>query len=213
MNDTRKAGALIIADLALFNQSALLLENEIEPKIIEELNERVRVWVDENEWFDSHRLGIDDDEIRVIPQSWITQNDEGEYDYPAWFSFGYRNEESDSYELADLCGVGQSEMGFWLEVNHGELVGTKTKWNSITNKTPDDVIKQLEDGGFHYEGKGLYFLPVHIDILQLSSAWENDDYEVVFDPIIKALDQLRKSVVHFDGFFNFVRKAASKNNI
>lgn len=205
MGDTsRTAGALILSDLALFNQAVVLFEKEVQPEILKQLNEKVLEWATQNNWVANYSWTGDMTEIWIAPESWNAADNGEEIDLIARFWLDYLNDETSSYQLADLCGVGEVEVGFWLNVSYDKF-GGKTRWNNATRNIPEHIGTELQKLGFYDEGKGLYFIPLRLDAARIASAWENEDYEEVLVPVTAVLDRLKEAKDSFDAILSLAR--------
>lgn len=194
MTDTRKAGTMILEHLAMFNEAAVLYETQIHTEVVEELDIAIEQWA-KNEGWGVEADWREDGFIWVAPLEWNIGPDED--DFKAWFVLDSLEETGNSYKIADLCGVGESEFGFWFVVEH-QVFGGKTQWNTFIRSLPSEIIKEISAFGFLDKGKGSYFLPVRIECKELASAWDNEDYAKVFEPITTALDKLKNSKNVFD---------------
>jgi hypothetical protein len=192
MTDTRKAGTMILEHLAMFNEAVVLYETQIHTEVAEELDIAIEQWA-KNEGWDVEADWRDDGTIWVAPLEWKI----GEDDFTAWFELVYLNDTTTSFLIANLCGVGETELGFRFEVQR-QVFGGKTQWNTFFKSIPSNIIKEISALGFLDQGKGSYFLPVRIDCKELASAWDNEDYAKVFEPITIALEKLKTSQYVFD---------------
>lgn len=199
MTDTRKAGTLILENLAMFNEAVVLYENVIHVEILEELDNVIQHWAKESTW-ESQTIWHTDmgSPVWVAPSGWNASGENNEGSAKAWFALWYLDEDAtNSYIAADLCGVGQAEMGFWFEAHHPTF-GGKTLWNAFAKTIPNDMAKKIAEFGFTDQGKGTYFLPVKLQHKEMASAWDNEDYAECFKPIVSALETLKSSQSVFD---------------
>ncbi len=170
-NNSRKAGALILSNLAIFNDAAILMEQEIEVQIFEKIHYIIQDWMlrhdfnGETEW--------NNDNLWFAPKRWKISSDERDFQC-ASFWFGHE-EDSSSYNLADLCGCGQTRMGFYFGKDN--VVKNKI-WKNSWQVLPDNSLQILDDLGFVFYNKagGQWFLPITLDNSKLASAYEDDDY-------------------------------------
>lgn len=198
MTDTRKAGALILENLAMFNEAAVLYENVIQLEILEKLDDVIQNWAKETGWESETVWHTDDSPVWVAPLEWNHSGDNKEEPSKAFFSLWYLEEDAtDSYVVADLCGVGQTEMGFWFEIHHSTF-GGKTSWNAFAKTIPTEMAKKIAEFGFRDQLKGTYFLPIKLEHKEMASAWDNEDYAECFKPIVSALNTLKDSRSVFD---------------
>ncbi len=192
-DDIIRAGAVILKDLRLFNQSAVFLESRIDPAIRNEVGDLATSWLEDNGWKGEADVSEDFAELWVAPPDWRAEED----DWLAWYMFGYRaEEESASYPIADIFGVGETDWGFRFEVNHGWF-GGRPKWNAFA-KTLDDDAKKLADLGWQHLGKGVFFLVAPLTAGPLVAAWETEDWTEALAPLRKTLDALKAAKPIFD---------------
>ena len=114
--------------------------------------------------------------------------------------------EGDSYDLADLCSVGQDDMGFIFRIKHSEF-GGKSKWNKFYKSLPMTIGSQLQALGFNDCGLGVFFIPIKLDTNLLANAWENEDYVEIMQPVIAVLENIKQSVPIFDELFSLAKAA------
>lgn len=198
--DERRAGSVILKDLALFNKTSALFEFEIGPAIFTAIGDLVDAWLKNNGWEGEpeYLRGI-----WVCPVNWKGVDEEPF----AKFRFGIRpGTKTKSYDLADQCGVGQTVWGFTFEVTHSWF-GGKPAWNTFAKGLgvlTDDVVKK----GWINEGKGAFFRPVTLNAKCLTPAWEADDWTEFLAPLQNALDALVADQALFD---NIIKKADPKS--
>jgi len=191
--DDRKAGAIILRDLALFNRAAVFFETQIDPLIRAEIESIVSAWLEAHNWTGKTDMSEQLDALWVAPRQWMAPED----DWYAWFEFGRRaNLNSDSYEIADLFGAGQADWRFRFKAGHA-LFGGKKAWNDYA-KGPVELGQQLDGRGWVHEGRGVFFRSVVLPADKLASAWENEDWVEVLMPLERALDALMDDLPIFD---------------
>lgn len=195
-DDVTRAGAVILKDLALFNQSTVFFEQQIDPKIRTVFGELVKQWIEENFWIGDADVSEGFCRMWLCPRVWK----EGEDSAPlARFWFYYHDESAtNSYEVADLFGQGETTFGFWFEAEHS-WYGGKQEWNKFvqTIGAQTQAIMQSPHGWID-KGKGEFFRPVVLDAQHLVSAWENDDWGLAMAPLLSALDELVADQKLFD---------------
>lgn len=184
--DEHCAGAVILKDLALFNKAAVFLENKIQPEICSAVVDLVSDWLKEHGWKGETDVSDDLEEMWVCPASW--EEEAGE---PfAKFNFGYRTRtDTNSYQIADLFGVGQSDLGFRFEVNYG-LFGGRNGWKKTVNELGEFLDEVIRNGWGH-DGKGEFFRPVTLPAGLLVSSWKSGDWSEALAPLERELDALR----------------------
>lgn len=198
--DERRAGAVILKDLALFNKAAILFEEKIEPEIRIAISKCVADWIAQRQWKGEHDVSSSLADMWVCSDEWQVSGDPF-----AKFYFAQQTEgESISYESADLFDVGQTLWGFRFEVVHS-WYGGKPRWNAIFRKGGmADLTDEIVANGWIHQGKGAFFKPLKLPAASLASAWEADDWTEVLNPLEKALDGLWDEA---DLFARFIRAA------
>lgn len=189
----QKAGGIILRDLELFNRAAIFMEQAIEPLIHSRIDGFFKEWAEVCGW-DFDGAGEDDfEELWVAPPQWRVDAE----DWFAWFQMGRREgHSSNSYQIADLFGVGQTEFGLRFRVGHSHF-GGKMAWNAFSH-TIGEFGQRLGERGWAYEGKGAFFRPLVLPAALVSQAWESDDWAPTLEPLEKALNSLIDDVSVFD---------------
>ncbi len=207
MSELRKASSIILANLAMFNEAVVLFENEIEPLFLKALDESIQKWVEEKAqaWVGLFENN-DEGQTWIFPSQWHSADMDDETDSLAWFNLEFLNGDGSSYDLADLCGVGQDEMGFTFRIKYGEF-GGKTAWNRFTKSLPTSIVQSLQSLGFNDYGKGVFFIPIKLNPDLLASAWENEDYEELMQPVIVVLENIKQSITIFNEVFSLAKQA------
>jgi hypothetical protein len=198
--DTIRAGAIILKDLRLFNETVIFFERKIEPRIRHEIESLVNKWAENATW--KFWGDLQDVGLFVAPPDWF--GDAG--CCLAQFAFGPRSqEERASYYVAEIFGEGETDWGFWFYVEPRHFEGKK-KWNAFA-KTLNQEIDELGKIGWIHMGCGEFFLPSPLSSASLPSAWENEDWEESLSPIKTSMDALVSAKTIFDGLID---KAKSK---
>lgn len=190
-----KAGSIILKDLGLFNRAAVFLETQIDPEIRAAIKETVDSWLEAKGWTGESDVSEEFYDLWVAPPHWATSED----DRLAKFNFGDSGE-SNSYGIADLFGVGQTNWGFRFEVNHG-LHGGKAAWNTYA-KGIYALSQRLSEQGWVDESKGSFFWPVVLRADLLAAAWENGDWAEALAPLTQGMDALETSLPIFDAILD-----------
>ncbi len=201
MSESRKAGSVILANLAMFNESVMLFEDEIQPAFWEALSKAIEDWVNNPEW-----IGESDKYIKISPLKWRICSSEEEGYTAATFDWSFSEGNQRSYYLADLCGFGQDEMGFRFCVKH-DAFGGKSKWNKFCKALPVSISSGLQALGFNDEGLGMFFIPIKLNPNLLVNAWENEDYEEIMQPVVTVLEKIKQSIPIFDELFSLAKAA------
>lgn len=191
--DEIQAGAAILKDLCLFNKASVFLDEQIDPAIRTAVKEFVTTWIEKHDWRGEPDVSDDFCDMWLYPASWEETEDEP----LATFTFGYSaGIDTNSYQIADLFGVGETNFGFRFEAEHGRLQG-KTAWNTYAKKLGDQ-IQQLDALGWLHEGKGVFFRNVILPASCLVTAWENEDWAEALVPLEHALKALVAAQPIFD---------------
>lgn len=201
-NDGRKAGSIILRDLELFNRAAVFMEFEIQPVVHSEVDAAIKEWAETRGWGSGGDGEESFEELWVAPPQWHVEGDE----WSAWFQLGRREgHDSNSYQIADLFGVGETEYGLRFLVDHGRF-GGKAAWNSFS-KTIGDLGQRLGERGWAHEGKGVFFRPLVLPAAVMAEAWANEDWTAALEPLGRALDALAND---FEVFDELVARAAPR---
>lgn len=191
--DDRQAGTIILRDLALFNRAAVLFETRIAPLARQAVGDAVREWAGRHRWKGGGYDEEDYEELWVAPPKWHL----GEDEWLAWFSLDRPGgKESDSYALADLAGVGESDFGLRFLVEHSYFGGRRS-WNAYVSTLTAGIGTRLSARGWLHEGKGAFFRKLTLPADRLAEAWENEDWDLVLEPFEQALDAAMADVSSF----------------
>ena len=72
----RKAGALILNNLSLFNEAAILMEQQITVKVFEVFQEIISDWITKNGWRGEAEWLNEEENIWMLPIEWHSSLDE-----------------------------------------------------------------------------------------------------------------------------------------
>ncbi len=201
MSEDKKAGQLILSQLKMFNEAAVLFEQVVEPAILKGIDETVESFAEENDWEGEYEMESNED-CWVAPKIWIINPAEEDPDFKAWFQVGYIDNNGD-YSTAMFCDVATQggRAGFLFEIDASAFDG-KNAWNACAKKIPQEHISNLTALGFQNRNKGSFFLPVTLDNQTLANSFleygeltEDDDS---FAPLLAALEILKQAVPIFD---------------
>jgi hypothetical protein len=209
-----EAGALIIRNLKLFDDSVKLFTFEIERTIFKRIDKFIEKWVSSrrSDWYGFFEW--DEQGIHFAPRTWSIPKSAGKAkpksakktkgqntsatsdidDAYVYFEFGRREDDDDSEKtdyqwLTRLCRVGLNSMGFsWMTDDSAlGITGNRLKWRAFVR----DYVDALAKHGFLFEEKrGGFFLPVEIDSEQLAKAYESETLDDALIPIGVQLDRL-----------------------
>jgi hypothetical protein len=194
MNQNKEAGRMILADLQLFNQAAVLYENEVQPEILTSVTNVIKAWIDDQGW----RGDIGDDSLDdswLAPGRWGFTNAKNIDDAKVFFGL-CRTSDDASYALADLCGVGSASFRFWFVVDDPLIKKPKKKFDLAWQSLLQNYNGKLKPLGFVLEGTSFY-LPLRLDPDHLVAAWGDDNYEDLLAPMGTALDVLAQATPIF----------------
>lgn len=202
-SEDRLVAELMIRDLEIFNKAAVFMEEEIEPRVRNEVRSIIGRWASGNGWecdFESEGIA----EAWTAPPHWIGSR--ADNDWYAWFSFDRRSVSSSSYELADMLGVGETEFGFWFNIGMKWFAGRgAAAWEAELRNFPE-LMPQLKRRGFQLQPRGRFFRPVVVASEEVAEAWSTDDFSVALEPIRDALDGLKLVVPLLDEVFSAARE-------
>jgi len=195
MATDRKAGQLILSQLKMLNESIFLLEETIEPAILEGIDASVESFAEKHDWVGEYTLATDDD-CWLAPKTWISNPEDEDPEYKAWFAIDCIDGDKD-YWVSLFCEAAAQggRAGFRFTIN-SDILGGKNAWNAYAKKIPQELISKLTELGFQNLGKGNFFLPVKLDSEALGNSFleygkfSNDDDS--FAPLLDAMEKLKK---------------------
>lgn len=202
-DDITLAGAVILKDLALFNKTYALFNDKIHPTICSAVFACIEHWAEQSEWAtdwaDTKEYLV---EMEVWPIDWQFEKDK----WLAWFDLAYRDQdEEQSYEIANLFNAGQTGFGFRFNPQYVNFCGAR-QWNNFTQTNITNQIDQLAKSGWIYEGKGIFFRPLPLVTDGLVSAWENEDWSQVLQPLTEVLNSMKADKKIFDSIFDKLKQ-------
>ncbi|NTU73966.1 hypothetical protein HGB07_07470 [Candidatus Roizmanbacteria bacterium] len=193
-NNPRKAGAIILNNLAMFNEAAILMEQQIEAQIFGEIDNIIQQWITKNEW-NGEAEWFEVENTWMSPKEWCKQSEQQDTTFAVtWLA--REDEEESSYDVANLCDCGQTRLGFFFG-RHDDI--KKSAWK-LKPASQEKYSLELEPLGF-IETDDKYapwFLPVVLDNLTLAKAYENDDYDEAMKPLRRALESIVNAQRVFD---------------
>lgn len=199
MSQNKEAGRMILVDLQLFNQAAVLFENEVQPEILASVANEIKAWIDEQGWRGSiYDESLDDSWL--APNEWAFTNTKNLDDAKVFFGLS-RKTESTSFALADLCGVGSAGFGFWFVVDDPLIKKPKRKFDLAWQSVLQGYNSKLKPLGFVLEDTSFY-LPVTLDPAHLVAAWSEDNHEELLAPMGTALNILVQAAPIFQALLD-----------
>ncbi|CAI8951140.1 DUF4268 domain-containing protein [Pseudomonas sp. IT-P258] len=196
MNHNKQAGRMILGDLQLFNQAAVLFEQELEPEVLANFSELIQTWANDHRWSSM----VDGEDIVgywIAPPKWSFKDEKGGDRANPWYEIA-TVEESQNYCLANLCGVASTSVSLWFSVAEKDLgFEGKKAWKKSLQIVAQKYADYLKPLGFIYDDP-YFHLPLKLDHAKLADAWGDDSYDELFEPLIAALEALEKAVPIFD---------------
>lgn len=199
-NENRAAGALILAEIEVFDRSKLYFDKEIRPEIWREILGYLETWKDAN-----GLAGEAESETYYYfcPPAWSL----GDLGHLAWIEFIHDVEEG-SYDIADLCGVGTGRVGFRFKFESLQFGGRKN-WLALTKQAKfTDYVERLSAAGFVSDKIGELFMQVIIPPSDVSAAWTSADWETAFQPIADALATIKANLPLLEEFVDWARSSS-----
>lgn len=200
----RQAGTLMLSNLKMFNEAVVAFEQYIDPEFWKGFDLCTERFKNENSWTGNTGM-TQKDYLWLAPQHWAVNAETNTYKY--WFENHLTTGEGVDYSLAVLTQsqTEQGAFGFQFKLNSSWFGGTR-KMIAYINNAAQDYRTQLITLGFEDQGKGNFFLPVKLDLSQVTECWkEYGAFPVeheVFTPLQQALEKLVKSVAIFDELFS-----------
>ncbi len=193
-----KAGSVVLENFTLFNEAVMYFESAVQPKFLEAFDSVVSSFIEQEKWFGNADFKEEQDSWFALP-SWNMGTVE-DYDHMIWMAVDYpyssESEVDGTYKLADLCGIGCA-IGFSLNIQYRCFGGVR-KWNDFYTKVSADFQGRLADLGFSELKKGEFFIPLQLDLQQIVQAWEVQAFEEAMQPVISALESVKKAMPIFD---------------
>lgn len=188
-----RAGTLILRHIDILAESARLLQTEIEPEVIQALENQIETWAEERKWHLSRTKGA----IWFGPTQWLLND--GPDESKAWFGIGVEDENAkDTLAVVDWCGHGLTRMGFWLSIDFKRICKTSLQWSRFTSGL-------TEIDGFTHQ-KGYWFMPITLSPESLAAAYERGDYNEALSPLRQALECIKRAQETVDGILETAEK-------
>jgi len=193
--DAKQAGLAILQDLALWNRTAVFLEQEIERAAYRKCEDALTAWCKKHDWYRGGTEKTDLENIWLAPKHWNIGDD----NWLAGFWFCRRPDHtSNSYGVADLVGQGETDFGFYFDVDY-KYLGGKKPWLAYISRSSFH-IDRLTEHGWENLGEGIFFLPAKLNVESLISSWETGKWTHLTDPIPDHLDNIVEHLELFDTF-------------
>ncbi len=210
MADEFQAGKMILSDIGMFNEAAILFKEVVEPAVLGAVDECVAAFTKAEQWVGVFELAGDGEICWLAPAQWNIGAESGEPDANMWFAIDNTNDDSD-YQTALFCNQGRSggEAGLMFGADNDKF-GKKMAWNKSFKQIDPIVIAELKKLGFkiveNADGKQTFFLPFQLDAAALAETWGNDgefsDVDPCFEPVKAALEKLKLAQPLFDTIMN-----------
>ena len=201
----RKAGALILSQISMFNEAVLLFGKTVEPEILGAIDKIVEDFCNANEWVGIYYFK-DNKACYFGLKAWNRPKEPVEIDLLAKFSLDGAAQFYDYWTAVFYnVSIEGTEAGFIFAVDP-KAFGGKNLWNNYAKNIDQEIIGKLESSGFKNQGKGGFFLPFHLDATLLASAYEDTsgiDFEhEAFDPIREALETIKANIDLFQSIIS-----------
>jgi hypothetical protein len=205
MIDTqRKAGSVILANLAMFDESVVLFENEISPAFLKAFDKVVDDFAKEESWFVVASFADDEDCCWFALPSW-NMGIEDRNDYSAWLAVTNYSDGDNSFYLANLCGIGEA-LGFKFSVGAKHFGGVR-KWNNFYLNAASDFQSALADLGFSELKNGEFFIPITLSLEKVVQAWDDEAYDEAMQPVIDVLEKVKQAMPIWGSYHVGVKSA------
>ncbi len=195
MSESRKAGSVILANLAMFNESVVLFENEISPAFLKAFDKVIDSFIKNENWFGVASFADDEDRCWFTLPSWNIGTEE-KYDYSAWLAVTNYADGDNSFYLANLCGIGDV-LGFKFSVESKHFGGAR-KWSNFYLKAASDFQSALAGLGFSELKNGEFFIPITLNLQKVLQAWDDEAYDEAMQPVIDVLGKVKQAMPIFD---------------
>ncbi len=207
MTSEFQAGKMILSQIGMFNEAAILFEHEIQPAVLGAIDECVEVFAKAEQWPGNFELAGDECDCRLAPEQWNQREDDTDFDPRAWFAVDCVDDKDDHW-TALLCKQGSAggEAGFMFAVDSG-VYGTKASCSKYLSSLNDETLEQLRKIDFklvdYGKGKKTFFLPIVLNADSLAETWGNSgefsEANPCFEPVKVALEKLKMAWPIFDG--------------
>lgn len=197
-DEERQAGALLLSQLSMFNQAAVVFNTQVTPAFMKGFDQCVTQFIKASNWH-GESTAEDNDSIWLAPASWVVEGD----DCKCWFEYYQTPCQENDYELAVLTrnSTEQTALGFRLALDSSVYGGVRNLKN-YANENTRPVLAKLAAIGFEDQRKGNFFIPLNLDIGLLSECWlEYGAFpaeHALFEPLTDVLGKLKEAVPLID---------------
>ncbi|MCW2481288.1 hypothetical protein [Candidatus Symbiopectobacterium sp. NZEC135] len=198
----RQAGVIILSQLKMFNEAAVVFETLIQPAFWKGFDLCIARFAKKNEWECQLNFSLND-YCWLAPKHWKV----GAKKWKCWFETHTHQGDGVNYNLAAITGVGvkDAQFGFCFEIQASHFGGSKKLDAHINNLDPKYRTTLVNCLDFDDLSGGRFFLPVNVDLDQVIQCWQEfgkfpEDHEV-FASVRDALEKLQEAVYTFDAMF------------
>ena len=197
MTEANTLDALIVKHIADLEAAKRRIDENIDPRILQETSKSMKNWADQLGWVHEF-FSKKDGQIQVASEEWIKRKN-GEIDtWPVGFSLatvgagGGLAPHSHLAEFLELEGASNRKALFFFQ-----NVLKPREWRALLNKRAD-VVRALSDLGFEVDVKeGSITLPVKLDSAALQRGFEEDNLDEALAPVAVALELASKAMPYF----------------
>lgn len=197
-DEERQAGALLLSQLSMFNQAAVVFETQITPAFMKGFDQCVTQFIQASNWHGESTVE-DNDYFWIAPDHWFV----GEEKCKCWFEYYQTASKKNDYQLAVLThnATEKTALGFRLALDSSVYGGVRNLKN-YASENARPALSKLTALGFKDHGKGNFFIPLNLDIGLLSECWlEYGAFpaeHALFNPLTDVLGKLKEAVPLID---------------
>lgn len=193
--------ALIIRHLADIDAATKRLYYNIQEQVGKAIDDVTESWTKQNEW--EGLFNWDQEHLIVYPRQWTYAEPGSDKNHRlAWFELDagqgddlVNDDRLDYFWLTRLCRAGRGELALWWKYEKGKFALTRPKWKQFVRPYIEKVLAT----GFTYdESRGLFFLPVRVELQSLAQAIETEAIEDALQSIDLALNACLAAKPIFD---------------
>lgn len=201
MSETREAGALILSQLEMFNETVKLYATVIHPAVQDALVNLFIETAEDQNWIGGYAES--EAELWLGLANWNAA-ESGEKVAPKASIDLVDLSDNDDFYIAALCGFSGASAGFKFFVDP-RAYGGSNQWKKYVQswaETTPKCVQHIKELGFRDLGNGEFCLPVQLDAKALADAYQNDDYDEALRPLQTAFDTIKSALPHFDQILN-----------